>query len=243
VTLSSLPDGYTAVVFGASGGVGGALLHHLASDPRCGRIHAGSRSPIDALDDRTIPFRFDFNDHASLAAAANTIAAPHLVIVSTGLLHGANMAPEKTLRTLDPEQMTESFAINAIGPAMIARHVLPRLPRHQRSLFAVISARVGSISDNRLGGWHSYRAAKAALNMLVRCFSIEVARTHPLAVCVALHPGTVDTALSRPFQTGIAPDRLFDPQTAAGHLLQTLDRLKPEQTGHLFGWDGQEIPP
>ena len=230
-------------MFGASGGIGGALLRHLASDPRCVRIHAGSRGPIDAPDDRIIPFRFDFNDHASLAAAASTVATPHLVIVATGRLHGANMFPEKTMRTLDPVQMAESFAINAIGPAMIARHILPKLPRHQRSLFAVISARVGSISDNRLGGWHSYRASKAALNMLVRCFAIEAARTHPLAVCAALHPGTVDTALSKPFQTGAAPHRLFDPQTAARHLLEALDRLTPDQSGRLFGWDGQEIQP
>jgi NAD(P)-dependent dehydrogenase (short-subunit alcohol dehydrogenase family) len=139
--------------------------------------------------------------------------------------------------------MNLAFAINAAGPAQIARLLLPAMPRDRRTLFAALSARVGSISDNRLGGWHSYRASKAALNMLIRCLAIEQARSHPQAVCVALHPGTVDTGLSKPFQAGVKPDQLFAPAKAAGHLLAVLDALAPSQSGRLFAWDGKELTP
>jgi NAD(P)-dependent dehydrogenase (short-subunit alcohol dehydrogenase family) len=188
-------------------------------------------------------FAFDLADEASIAAASETIGTPDLVIVATGRLHGPGLSPEKSLRAIESTSLHEAFAINAIGPAMIARHVLPRLPRRRRTLFAALSAKVGSISDNRLGGWHSYRASKAALNMLIRTVAIELSRTHPETVCVALHPGTVDTPLSKPFQAGVASERLFSPETSANHLLSVLDNLRPENSGRLFGWDGQEITP
>jgi NAD(P)-dependent dehydrogenase (short-subunit alcohol dehydrogenase family) len=147
------------------------------------------------------------------------------------------------MRALDLAQLNRAFAINAAGPAQIARLLLPGMPRNRRTLFEALSARVGSISDNRLGGWHSYRASKAALNMLIRCFAIEQARSHPQAVCVALHPGTVDTELSKPFQSGVNPDKLFSPSHSASGLLNVLDTISPSQSGRLFAWDGQEIAP
>ena len=134
------------------------------------------------------------------------------------------------------------FAVNAIGPALVAKHFLPLLPRHGRSVFASISARVGSIEDNRLGGWYSYRASKAALNMLLKTYSIELKRRAPSAICVGLHPGTVDTALSKPFQGGVAPGKLFSPTQSAAYLLRVIDGLTPADNGAVFAWDGSQIP-
>jgi NAD(P)-dependent dehydrogenase (short-subunit alcohol dehydrogenase family) len=243
MSLASLHDGYAAAIFGASGGIGRAFVDQLAADPRCARVHAGARrNPVQAHP-KVVPFRFDLTDPGSLEAAAQTIGSPDLVIIATGALHDENLAPEKSMRALDPAQLNRAFAINAAGPAQIARLLLPAMPRNRRTLFAAISARVGSISDNRLGGWHSYRASKAALNMLIRCFAIEQARTHPQAVCVALHPGTVDTELSKPFQSGVNPDKLFSPSHSASRLLNVLDTISPSQSGRLFAWDGQEIAP
>lgn len=243
MSLASLPDGYRAAIYGASGGLGRAFVDLLAVDPRCAHIHAGSRRETSLARGRITPFYFDLTDAVSIAASADAIGSPDLVIVATGVLQNDRMAPEKSLRVLDAAQMHEAFAINAIGPALIARHVLPKLPRGRRSLFAALSAKVGSISDNRLGGWHSYRASKAALNQLVRTMSLELARTHPQCVCVALHPGTVDTSLSRPFQAAVPAEKRFTPDTAARQLLAVLDSLRPEASGRLIGWDGNEISP
>lgn len=244
--LASLRDGYRAAVFGASGGIGGALVQTLDQDPRCSFVHAGSRHAQPSTPPKVQPFAFDLGDEGSIDAAAALLleaGGPDIVIVATGRLHAAGMQPEKTMRSLDRSVMEQSFGVNAIGPALIAQRILPRLPRDRRTVFAALSARVGSISDNRLGGWYSYRASKAALNMLIRCFAIELKRTHPQAVCVGLHPGTVDSALSRPFQTGLSADRIFSPVTAAEQLISVIDSLTPECSGRLFGWDGKEIMP
>jgi NAD(P)-dependent dehydrogenase (short-subunit alcohol dehydrogenase family) len=145
------------------------------------------------------------------------------------------------MRALDPAALGQMIAVNAIGPALVAKHLLPLTPRGRPSVFAALSARVGSIGDNRLGGWHGYRASKAALNMLIRTLAIEHRRTRPVGVCVALHPGTVDTALSAPFQSGVRPEKLFSPTRSATALLQVMDRLGPEDSGGFFAWDGAII--
>jgi NAD(P)-dependent dehydrogenase (short-subunit alcohol dehydrogenase family) len=239
--LSFSPSRTTACVFGASGGIGSAFVAKLATDPAVAVVHAGARSVRKAAG-TVRPFVFDLNDEASIEAAAQKIEAPDLTIVATGMLHSSGNQPEKSLRAQTPQAYANAFAVNAIGPALIAKHVLPQLPKDRRSVFAVLSARVGSISDNRLGGWHAYRASKAALNMIVRNLAIEMARTHPQAIIVALHPGTVDTELSRPFQRGVAPGKLFTADYAAGRMLEVLGNLTPEDSGHLYAWDGARIP-
>ena len=187
--------------------------------------------------------RAEVTDEASLAAAAAALPAPpRLVIVATGVLHGDGFAPERTLRQVDAGAMAHVLQVNSIGPALAAKHFLPLMPRQGRSLFAALSARVGSIGDNRLGGWMSYRASKAALNQLIRCFAIEMARTHRDAVVVGLHPGTVDTPLSRPFQANVPEGKLFGPDFSAAALLDVLDRLTPQESGGCFDWAGARIP-
>lgn len=232
-----------ATVFGASGGIGKALVEALSE--RGVAVFAGSRSGAVPGAPGVTPFTFDLDDEASIAAAAEAMrdAPPDLVIVATGALTLADgTGPEKSLRMIDPAAMERVFRLNTIGPAMIAKHVLPMLPKDRRSVFAVLSARVGSIGDNRLGGWHSYRASKSALNMLLRNFAIEMARTHDEAIIVGLHPGTVDTALSQPFQPNLPAGQLTAPADAARHLLSVIDGLAPADSGDVFDWKGARIP-
>jgi NAD(P)-dependent dehydrogenase (short-subunit alcohol dehydrogenase family) len=245
LSLVSLPAGYRAAVFGASGGIGGAIVRALADDPRCGAVHAGFRKPPEHELASTRRFLFDLEDESTLAAAASRIGAEgplDLVIVATGVLHAEGLEPEKSWRALQADALLRAFAINAVGPALIAKHLLPRLARPGKAVFAALSARVGSISDNRLGGWHAYRASKAALNMLVRTLSVELARSHPAAACITLHPGTVDTALSAPYQRGVSPERLVTAEFAAGRLLGVIDSVTSMQTGLMLDWSGSEIP-
>lgn len=234
----------TACVFGASGGIGRALAEALAA-AGCERIYAGSRRGEEPEGAAFHRFAFDLADESSIAAAAGTMRddPPEWVIVATGVLTLADgTGPERSYKRLDPVVMAEVFALNTIGPALIAKHILPLMPRSERFVFAALSARVGSISDNRLGGWHSYRASKAALNMLLRNFALEMARTHPLGVVAGLHPGTVDSALSQPFQSGLAQGQLTAPDAAAANLLEVLSALTPAQSGRVFDFRGAEIP-
>ncbi|MGY6551978.1 MAG: SDR family NAD(P)-dependent oxidoreductase [Erythrobacter sp.] len=233
-----------AAVFGASGGIGKALCEGLAA--RGTRmIYAGSRSG-DGLDIAACrPFSFDLTDESSIAAAAEMMRddPPQWVIVASGVLTLADgTGPERTYKRLDGAAMAEVLALNTIGPALIAKHVLPLMPRDAAIRFAALSARVGSISDNKLGGWHSYRASKAALNMLIRNFALEMARTHAHSVVVGLHPGTVDSDLSKPFQSGLPDGQLTKPEDAADNLLKVLADLSPEQSGRVFDFNGAEVP-
>ena len=234
----------TAAVFGASGGIGAALVRAL-SQRGVETIYAGSRKADTPTAAGVIPFRFDLTDEARIASAAAAMRGnpPELIIVATGVLTLSDgTGPERTYKRLDSAVMGEVFALNTIGPAMIAKHLLPLFPRDRRAVFAALSARVGSISDNGLGGWHSYRASKAALNMLLKNFAIELGRTHEQAVVVGLHPGTVDSALSEPFQSGLPDGQLTEPTDAAANLLGVLDRLGPDDSGKVFDWKGEEIP-
>lgn len=233
-----------AVVFG-SGGIGKALVEQLAASGRYARIYAGSRQGSATKPTGVSSFTFDLADENSIASAVAGMAeVPELVLVTSGVLHDPAQAitPEKTLRSLDPAVMARLFAINTIGPALIAKHMLPRLPRDRRAVFGVLSARVGSIGDNRLGGWHAYRASKAALNMLMVNFAIEMRRSHPHAILAALHPGTVATALSAPFRGGVSPEKLFSPEVAAQHLLRVIDALTPADSGGFYAWNGERVP-
>ncbi len=245
--LASFGDAVTVAVIGATGGIGGAFVDALADSARVSRVFALSRRVGRRDPGKVTWLPLDLKDEASIAQAASTIAQDaghlHLAIVAAGVLHESDrLRPEKSWRSLDGPTMERVFRINTIGPALAAKHFLPLLARDRKTAFAALSARVGSISDNQLGGWYAYRASKAALNMIIRTLSIELARRWPQAVCVGLHPGTVDTGLSQPFQSGVPAEKLFSPKTSAGHLLGVLDRLGPEDTGNLFAWDGSRIP-
>ena len=236
-----------AVVVGAGGGVGGALLHVLAAQSRYERlIGLGRRRPADWPSDANWTFvEADITDEEQIAHAAGVVAAqgrPARVVVATGLLHGQGVSPEKTMRALDGAVLQQLFAVNAIGPALVAKHFLPLAPRDRPSVFAALSARVASLSDNRLGGWYGYRASKAALNMLIATLAVEHRRTHPLGVCAALHPGTVETRLSAPFPDRSAtPARRLSPGQSAQALVRVMDGLQPSDSGRFFAWDGQAI--
>lgn len=228
----------SAVIIGASGGIGGAFEAALIEEGIFGAVHGFARSRGGAQ-------HLDLLDEGSIAAAAAHVAKgppPALVIVATGLLHTPDHRPEKALGDLDPAWLAQVYAVNAIGPALVAKHFLPLLPKAGRPVFAALSARVGSIADNRLGGWYGYRASKAALNMLVRSLAIEERRRNDRAIVVALHPGTVDTALSRPFQGNVQPSKLFDAERAALQLLDVIEGLKLPDSGKLFDFEGKEIP-
>ena len=233
-----------AAVFGASGAIGQALCAGLAARGTQ-VIHAGSRTGAAPENPSCRLFSFDLTDEASIAAAADTMRddPPEWVIVASGVLTLADgTGPERTFKRLDSAAMAQVLALNTIGPALIAKHCLSLMPRGRAFKFAALSARVGSISDNQLGGWHSYRASKAALNMLMRNFALEMARTHPDSVVVGLHPGTVDSDLSKPFQAGLPDGQLTPPDEAADNLLSVLANLGPEQSGRVFDFRGAEIP-
>jgi NAD(P)-dependent dehydrogenase (short-subunit alcohol dehydrogenase family) len=234
IELRSFPKGGVAVVFGASGGIGSALaeaLRRVETFARVVRISRATAPAIDLLDEASI-------DRAVKFAAGQ--GELRLVIDATGFLHDARQKPEKSWRQIDAENLARAFALNAIGPALIMKHVLPLLPREGKAVFATLSARVGSIGDNRLGGWYAYRASKAALNQLVRTAAVELARRSPEAICVAVHPGTVATALSAPFEaSGL---EVHAPAAAARHLLAVAERLTPLATGGFFDWRGQAVP-
>ena len=216
-----------AIIFGASGGIGGALAKTLAER---GDVVGLSRrgSGLDVTDEATID-----------GATASLVGPFDLVIVATGALVIDGRGPEKSLKALSADTIAAQIALNAIGPALILKHMVRHLPRDRVSRFAVMSARVASIGDNALGGWYSYRAAKAALNQLIHTASIEIARTHPQSIVVALHPGTVDTALTAAHAGG---HPTVTPAQAATNLLAVLDRLTPADTGGFFDWKGETIP-
>ncbi len=247
VELRSFGSDLNAVVIGASGGIGGALADELDRSQAVSRVFRLSRSSPGPAAASSSWMHLDLEDENTIADAAagvaNAAGAIHLVIVATGILHdGDRLQPEKTWRTIRGSAMETAFRLNTIGPALLAKYFLPLLAKDRKAVFAAISARVGSIEDNQLGGWYAYRASKAALNMLIKTLSIELARVKPDALCVGLHPGTVDTALSTPFQGGVPQDKLFSPRKSARHLLAVLDQLTPDASGRQYAWDGERIP-
>lgn len=235
MTASVWPEGGQAIVVGASGGIGAALVDQLHQSGRFASVVGLSRRSTPSLD---------LTNQNSVAEAAQHIAqlgVPiRLIIVATGVLQSDSVSPEKSLRDLDAGVLARSFAVNAIGPALLMRYFLPLLPKQGRSVFAALSARVGSIEDNRLGGWYGYRASKAALNQLIRTASVELSRSCPDAVCVALHPGTVATPLSQPFiKSGLD---VQTPELAASRLLSVIDGLCSADNGCFRDHMGKAIP-
>jgi NAD(P)-dependent dehydrogenase (short-subunit alcohol dehydrogenase family) len=230
--MHSLPEGYSALVFGASGAIGQAFVQALQSDPRCAKVCGVSRQSSPGLE---------LLDESSMAACAQDLAAQgpfHLVLDATGALTLNGRGPEKRLDELDAVHLIHALHLNAVGPSLLLKHFLPLLASGERVIWGKLSARVGSIEDNRKGGWYGYRAAKAALNMLLQTASIEIARRRPLAVVAALQPGTVQSALSQPF---VGQDALY-PNESAQRLLATLDGLQPTGRAQFVDHQGQHIP-
>ena len=244
--LDSFGDNLRCAVIGASGGIGRAFTEQLAASDQVETIYALSRQGAVQNADKVKALPFDLTDEASIERTAAHIKADgplDMVIIATGLLHGVDIAPEKNMRAMQFENYAQSFAINAIGPAMTARYFLPLMRRERKAVFAALSARVGSISDNRLGGWYAYRASKAALNMILKTLAIEYGRRFKETIIIGLHPGTVDTNLSEPFQKNVPEGKLFTPEYSAEKLLGVIDQVSSQDNGNLLDWAGKTIQP
>lgn len=243
------------LVTGASSGVGLAATRVLLENETVARVfalarHAGESSALEALaathGDRLLRLDADLTDDAARNTAIEVIAdqtdALHVLFHAAGVLHSQGLQPEKALADVKADSLLRSFRLNAFAPILLAKALLPLLPQNAPGVLASLSARVGSIADNRIGGWYAYRASKAAQNQLWRTLAIELARTHRRVCCVLLHPGTVDTPLSQPFQRNVSADRLFTPDRAARQLLEIVARLEPRDSGRFIAWDGRDIP-
>ncbi len=232
-------------VFGANGAIGAAFLRQLRQRQPDARLRAIARSDFDHDDPAVSRHQVDPSDESALSETVREMAEHgplDVVLVATGMLHGPGHMPEKALRDLSAESLHQLFHVNTAVPALILKHTSPFLRRDGRAVFAALSARVGSITDNQLGGWYAYRASKAALNMVIRNAAIEIARRNRNAVVVGLHPGTVESALSAPFSRNVPEGKMFDADFSATRLLDVLDGLDPTRSGGLFAWDGSEIP-
>lgn len=243
--LKSFNEAANVAVVGASGGIGQAVVKLLSEDPSVEQVHAFSRNATSSHDGKVHRLPIDLLDERSIVSAVEVAASRQpldLVFVASGMLHrdGA-VQPEKAMRELSLNAMSEVFNVNTIGPALLAKHFLPAMRKNGKTVFAALSARVGSISDNRLGGWVSYRASKAALNMVIKTLSIEQTRRRPESIVVSLHPGTVDTALSKPFSSGVSENSLFTPEQSAACLIKVIDGLAVADSGKFFAWDGAAI--
>lgn len=233
-------------VIGSAGAIGAEFTYQLSQHYTNAVIHAFSRdgSAITHKNIITHLIDYDCEDSIEQAAELSSKNAPlDIVIVATGILHDKNVRPEKSLKDLTSEKMNHLFKINAILPALIAKHFTPKLNKKCKSLFVALSARVGSISDNKLGGWYAYRASKAALNMIIKTIAIEIRRQNQNAIIVGLHPGTVDSNLSKPFQANIPKEKLFTPEFSVLKMIKVLEGLTPHDSGKCFAWDGAVIDP
>jgi len=255
IPLTRFEGPVNVMVQGASRGIGAALCAALGASPSVAHVVATSREPDESealaavrrdIGDRLLAVPLDVTSEPSIQTAARAVAdrleTLSLIINCAGLLHDSEwLQPERRLSEVAPDALQRSFAVNALGPLLVAKHFAGLLPRRERAVFASLSARVGSIGDNRLGGWYAYRASKAAQNMLTKNLSIELPRRHRGTLVVALHPGTVDTGLSAPFQSRVPDEQLFDAPRAARQLLEVIDGLTMDDNGGFFAWDGQPI--
>lgn len=247
-------DRINAVVIGATRGIGLGFVRSLLNDERVETLFCTYRteeSPEQlslkkAHRERLHCLKMDVTDESQIAVAAQQIGDAadkiHLAIYCTGVLHEGDLSPEKSLRDLSSEHLTYSFQVNSIGAALVAKHLAPLFDRHTPSMYAAISAKVGSIGDNRLGGWYGYRASKAALNMFMKTIAIEFGHRCPNTIVVALHPGTTDTKLSEPFQENVPESQLSSVEETVDLLTDVMGKLKQEDSGAFYSWDGTELP-
>lgn len=244
-----------ALVVGASQGIGLGFVRALLLNEQIAKIYATYRNRASATElitlsqeseNRLICLPMDITDESQIEAGIKHIKAEvsklHLVIYCVGVLHEGELTPEKSLRQINTDNLLYYFQINSIGAVLLAKHLMPVLRHSDRSIFASISAKVGSIGDNRLGGWYGYRASKAALNMLLKTTAIEYHRRCPKAIVVALHPGTTDTRLSKPFQKNVPPEKLFPVEHTVDLLSKVISNLEPQDSGQFFSWDGSKLP-
>lgn len=243
------------LIVGASQGIGLGFVKSLLLENNIAKIYATYRNIDTAIElmtlhreysDKLVCLSMDITQESQISAVVEKISAEtdklHLVINCIGILHQGEMQPEKSLRQINPENLIRYFQVNSMGGILLAKHLQPLFKHNEKNIFACISAKVGSIGDNKLGGWYGYRASKAALNMFMRTVAIEYSRRCPKTIVVTLHPGTTDTNLSQPFQRNVPPEKLFSVERTVEQLLSVIANLKPEDSGEFFSWDGSRLP-
>ena len=232
------------VIFGANGGIGNAFVRHYLNQSYTAKVFAFSRNGLSITHDKLVDTRVNVLDEAQLGEGISVLGDTKVdrVIIALGTLHTDNRMPEKQLTDTDLANLQEVFNINTFAPVLILKYIKPYLNKGQPNVISILSARVGSISDNRLGGWYAYRASKAALNMLIKCTAIEFARSHQRTIIIGIHPGTVDTGLSKPFQGRLKPGQLFTPEHSVSQMADVIENVTSEQSGLCLAYDGSIIP-
>ena len=232
-------------IIGSSGAIGRAFLDAYIADKNISNIYSISRTEVKSNDKRIIHINIDVTDEVSVKAAASKIEENRLdrLIVATGVLHTKSFGPEKSIKDIKIENFVKIFSVNTFGPALIGKYFLPLMKKDQKSIVAFLSARVGSISENKLGGWYAYRASKSALNQIIKNFSIEAKRTNSSGIIIGLQPGTVKSKLSEPFQKNVKKGKLFLPEDSVDSLIKVIENVMQNDSGKIFDWEGEEIAP
>jgi len=235
----------SVAIIGSSGAIGRAFLDAYIADKEISNIYSISRTEVELNDERIIHINIDVTDEVSVKAAASKIGENRLdkLIVATGILHTELFGPEKSIKDIKIENFVKIFSVNAFGPALIGKYFLPLMKKDKKSIAAFLSARVGSISENKLGGWYAYRASKSALNQIIKNFSIESKRTNPTGIIIGLQPGTVKSKLSEPFQKNVKKGKLLLPKDSVKSLIRVIESVMQNDTGKIFDWKGEEIAP
>ena len=232
-------------VIGSSGAIGSAFVNHYINDLSINSIFSFSRSGIGIDNNKVKHFSIDIENESSIENAAKSVEETNFdeIIIASGLLHTNEFGPEKSIKDLKADNILKVLNVNTVGPAIIGKYFLPLLNKDNKSVMAFLSARVGSISENKLGGWYSYRASKSALNQVIKTFSIELKRTNPKAIIIGLQPGTVDSELSAPFKRSVSNNKLFSAEYSVSQLLEVIERADDSSSGNLISWDGEIISP
>ena len=232
-------------VIGSSGAIGSAFVDHYINDQSINSIFSFSRSSIGIDNNKVKHFSIDIENENSVQDAAKSVEEINFdeIIIASGLLHTNEFGPEKSIKDLKADNILKVLNVNTVGPAIIGKYFLPLLNKDNKSVMAFLSARVGSISENKLGGWYAYRASKSALNQVIKTFSIELKRTNPKAIIIGLQPGTVDSELSAPFKRSVSNNKLFSAEYSVSQLIGVIERADESSSGNLISWDGEIISP